>query len=149
MFWENLKPSQITFYKTYSSCWLIHKSCCFKSGVLEKPNLELEVLQFQKIAIRGSFHFIKTWGFFSIGICCPLSERRFTGIFHGGRKFLQFRIHDPFFGLKRNLSSLHWRGTGLETIWCFEVRRLKTQNGLQIGRPPIQFFWEIGTRGYF
>jgi hypothetical protein len=29
------------------------------------------------------------------------------------------------------------------------VRRLKTQNGLQIGRPPIQFFWEIGTRGYF
>jgi len=107
---------------------------------LEKPNLELEVLQFQKIATRGSFHFIKTRGFFSIGICCPLSERRFIGIFHGGRKFLQFRIHDPFFGLKRNLSSLHWRGTGLEAIWCFEVRRLKTQNGLQSGPPPIQFF---------
>jgi hypothetical protein len=84
------------------------------------------------------FNFIKTWGYFPIAICCPLLERRFTGIFHGGRKFLQFKIHDTFFGLKRNLSSLHWRGTGLEAIRCFEVRRLKTQNGLEIGPSPIQ-----------
>jgi hypothetical protein len=32
-----------------------------------------------------------------------LSERRFTGIFHGGRKFLHFKIGDPFFGLKKNI----------------------------------------------
>jgi hypothetical protein len=57
---------------------------------------------------------------------------------HGGRKFLQFKTHDPFFGLKRNLSSLHCRGTGLEAVWCFEGRCLKTQNGLQIGPPPVQ-----------
>jgi hypothetical protein len=31
-----------------------------------------------------------------------LSDRRFTGIFHGGRKFLHFKIHDPFIGLKKN-----------------------------------------------
>jgi hypothetical protein len=65
-------------------------------------------------------------------------QRRFTGIFHGGRQFLQLKIHDPFFGLKINLSYLHWRGTGLEAVWCFEVRCLKTQNSLHIRLPPIQ-----------
>jgi hypothetical protein len=140
MFSQNLKPSQITFYKLTVLASYFIKSCYFESGVLEKPNLEtqLEVFQFQKIASQRLFHFIKTWGYFSIAICCPLLERRFTGIFHGGRKFLQFKIHDTFFGLKRNLSSLHWRGTGLEAIRCFEVRRLKTQNGLEIGPSPIQ-----------
>jgi hypothetical protein len=67
-----------------------------------------------------------------------LSERRFTGILDVGRKFLQFKIHDPFFGLKRKLLFLHWRGTVLEAIWCFEVKRLKIQNGLQIGPSSIQ-----------
>ncbi len=136
MFSENLKPRQITFYKTYSSCWLFHKSCCFKSGFLEKQIWNQRFFNFKNCQQRF-FRFIKTWRLFSIAICCPLSERRFTGIFHGGRKFLQFKIHDPFFGLKRNLSSLHWRGTGLEAI---EVRHLKTKNGLQIGPPLIQLF---------
>jgi hypothetical protein len=88
--------------------------------------LQIRVFGKTQSGIRGSsisknckqrfFHFIKTWGFFSIVICCPLSERKFTGIFHGGSKFLQFKIHDPFFGLKRNLSSLDWRGIRLEAI---------------------------------
>jgi hypothetical protein len=76
----------------------------------------------------------ETWGFFSIAICCPLSEGRFTRIFHGGSKFLQFKIHDPFFGLKRNLSSLHWRRTGLEAIGCFEGGASKHRMASRLGR---------------
>ncbi len=112
---QNLKPSLITFYKNYSACWLFHKSCCFKSGFLDTQS-GIRSSSIKKNCKQRFFHFIKTWGLRSITICCPLSERRFTGIFHGGRKFLQFKIHDPFFGLKRNLSSLHCRGTGLEAI---------------------------------
>jgi hypothetical protein len=50
---------------------------------------QIKVFGKTQSGIRGSsisknykqrfFHFIKTWGFFSIAICCPLSERRFTG----------------------------------------------------------------------
>jgi len=31
--------------------------------------------------------------FFSFVICCPLSERRFSGVFHSVRKILCFKIH--------------------------------------------------------
>jgi hypothetical protein len=65
-------------------------------------------------------------------------QRRFIGIFHGGRQILQFKIHDPFFGLKKSLSYLHGRGTSLQAVWSFEVKCLKTQNGLHIGPPSIQ-----------
>lgn len=80
-----------------------------------------------------------------IFICYLLSiVREKTGIFHGGRRFLHLKICGPFFGLKKESSSLHWR----RTILCFQVTHLKTQIGLKIGPSPIQCFWKIGTRGY-
>jgi hypothetical protein len=54
--------------------------------------------------------------FFYCYLLSTIKKKIYRNVFHGGRKFLHLKIHDPFFELKKTLSSLHWKRTNLEAI---------------------------------
>ncbi len=144
MFSQNLKPSQITFYKTYSACWLFHKSCCFKSRFLGKPNLEtqLEVLQFQKIVSRGSFIL---WIFFHCYLLSIVRKKIYRNLgcwkeiltIQNSWSFLWIKKKIVIFTLERNRTWGHlvfWGEAPQNTKWPSDWAIFYTR--------------KVGTRGY-
>jgi hypothetical protein len=82
IFSQNLKPSQITFYKTYSACWLFRKSRCFKSGFWKTPIWKPNQRFFNLKEMQATVHsFYKDLGiFFHFYLLSTVREKIYTNL---------------------------------------------------------------------